>query len=57
MKPTPEDVDREGQPPSKPPLSARTADEGNIPGRPSPAALALIVAVLLAGLGAMYFAG
>jgi hypothetical protein len=45
------------QHPSKPPLSIKTSDEGNIPGRPSPAVLAIIVLVLLVAGGAMYLAG
>jgi hypothetical protein len=36
--------------------SVRTADEGNIPGRPSPKVLAFIVVALLVCLGTMYLA-
>jgi hypothetical protein len=34
----------------KPPIFLRMADEGNIPGRPSPKALAFLVAVAALGL-------
>jgi hypothetical protein len=54
MKPTPEDVERD-QHPSKP-IVVRNTDEGNIPGRPSPVALAFIVVALLVALGVVYFA-
>jgi hypothetical protein len=58
MKPTPhEDVEREDRRGSKPPLFVKVADEGNIPGRPKPVAMAIIVAVLIVGLGALYLAG
>ena len=56
MKPTPEDVDPADQRRSRPPIFVRMADEGNIPGRPSPKILAFLLIVLLVGLGAMYFA-
>jgi hypothetical protein len=57
MKPTPEDVDRD-QRRSKLSIFFRMADEGNVPGRPKPVALAVIIAVLIVGLGAIHiFAG
>jgi hypothetical protein len=55
MKTESEDTDREGRR-SKPPIFVRMADEGNIPGRPSPVAAAFLVAAVLIGLGALYLA-
>jgi hypothetical protein len=57
MNATPDDVDGSEQRRPQPPMSIKTSDEGNIPGRPSPAVLAIIIVALLVGLGAMYFAG
>ena len=37
-------------------VTEHVADEGNIPGRPSTSALAVIALILLAGLGLMYVA-
>jgi len=37
-------------------VTEHVADEGNIPGRPSTSALALIALILLAGLGLMHVA-
>ena len=49
MKPTPKDVDREGECRSKPPISIRIADEGNIPGRPSAKVLAFMLVFCSSG--------
>lgn len=39
----------------KPPIFVRLADEGNIPGRPSPKVLAFLVAVAALAMAALYF--
>jgi hypothetical protein len=41
---------------SKPPIFVRMADEGNVPGLPSTKVLLFLLAVLVIGLLAVYFA-
>jgi hypothetical protein len=55
MADAPRDGDEEGRR-GKPPVFVVMADEGNVPGRPSPKALFFILVVLLIGLVAIYAA-
>jgi hypothetical protein len=45
------------QPRPEPPIRQKVADEGNVPGRPYPVALLVIIAVMLVGLGLLYLTG